>query len=72
MDRARLTPVDVIIYGVALFLLASLIGPIYTLLDAKAGELSMGTGLLFQMIVPAMLVMLLSVVYLTGASGGAQ
>lgn len=72
MDRARLTPVDVIYYGAALFILALMIGPMYKVLNASAGELSMGSGLLFQMVLPAALVTIISVVYLTGASGGTQ
>lgn len=70
--RARLTPVDVVYYGVALFLLAILAEPMYIVLTDNAHRLGTGEGYLFQLIFPALLLTLASVVYLTGASGGAQ
>lgn len=69
-DRGRLTPVDIVFYGVALFLLGILAGPIYTVLADSAGSLGTGTELLFHMVFPAMILTIMTVVYLTGATGG--
>lgn len=70
-DRARLTPVDVVYYGVAVFLLGILAGPIYTVLDDSSGSLGTAEAYLFQLVFPAMVLTVLTVVYVTGASGGA-
>jgi ABC-type transport system involved in cytochrome c biogenesis permease subunit len=70
--RARLTPVDVVFYGVALLLLSFMAEPIYTTLRDNADRLGTGEAYLFQLIFPAMILTLISVVYLTGASGGAR
>lgn len=70
--RARLTPVDVVFFGVALMLLAFFADPIYTVMRDNASSLGPGEAYLFQMIFPALVVTIMSVVYLTGASGGAQ
>lgn len=71
-DRARLTPVDIVYYGVALLLLGFLAEPMYLVLNDQAGELGTGSGLLFQMIFPSLVVTLMFVVFLTGVSGGAN
>lgn len=71
-DRARLTPVDIVYYGVALFLLSIFARPIYQVLNDNAGELGTGEALVFQMVFPALVVTLLFVVFLTAASGGAS
>lgn len=71
-QRARLTPIDVVIYGVVGLLLA-IFGPmIYTVLRDSAGSLGTGEAYLFQMVFPAMIVTLMFVVYLTAVSGGAK
>lgn len=72
MDRARLTPVDVVFYAVALFLLAIMVQPVYTLLAAKAGDLSKGVGLLMQIVFPLLILSIFTVIYATSASGGAR
>jgi len=69
-DRARLTPVDVVYFGVAVFILGHFAGPIYTVLGDSAGSLGPGEAFLFQMIFPALLLTIISVVYLTAATGG--
>ncbi|WP_049970762.1 hypothetical protein [Haladaptatus cibarius] len=70
--RGRLTPVDVVYYGVAVLLLGFLAEPMYTVMNDNAGELGTGTAYLFQLAFPAMVVTVLTVVYLTGVSGGAK
>lgn len=72
MDRARLTPVDVVFYGVALLLLAFMAEPMYSTLRDNAGHLGTGEAYLFQMIYPATILTLMSVIWLTAASGGAR
>ena len=69
-DRARLTPIDIVYYGVGLFLLGVFAKPIYMVLNGNAGELGTGAGLLFQMIFPSMVVTLMVVVFVTAVSGG--
>lgn len=71
-DRARLTPVDVVIYGVAFMLLAIFAPMVYTVMRDNAGFLGTGEAYLFQMVVPALIVTLMFVVYLTAVSGGEQ
>ena len=71
-DRARLTPVDVVYFGVGFLILAFMAKPIYTVLNSNASELSAGAAYLYQMIFPAMIITLHTVVYLTGASGGGK
>ena len=71
-ERARLTPVDVIYYGVALLLLGFLAAPMYTVMNDNAGELGTGTAYIFQLAFPSMVVTIMFVVYLTGASGGGK
>lgn len=72
MMRARLTPVDVVFYGVAIFLLAVFAKPIYTVMNDNAGYLGTGEGYLFQLIFPAVILTVMSVIWLTAVSGGAQ
>ena len=71
-DRARLTPVDIVYYGVAVLLLGFLAQPMYQVLNDNAGELGTGEAYLFQLVFPALVVTIMVVVYLTGASGGAS
>lgn len=71
-ERARLTPVDIVYYGVAVLLLGLLASPMYTVLNDNAGELGTGEALLFQMMFPAMLLTVMGIVYLTGATGGTK
>lgn len=68
--RGRLTPVDIVFYGVAVFLVGQLSVPIYTVLSNNAGEMGTGTAYLFQMVFPGLVMTILIVVYLTGATGG--
>lgn len=70
--RARLTPVDVVYYGVALLILAFFAGPMYTVMNDNAGQLGTGTAYLYQLVFPGLVATLIFVVYLTGASGGGR
>jgi len=72
MDRARLTPVDVVFFGVVIFILGHLAGPVYQILAENSADLGTGTTYLFQMIFPAMILTVLSLVFLTAVSGGAS
>ena len=69
-SRGRLTPVDVVFYGVAIFLLAIFADPIYTLLSQNSGSLQTGEAYLFQLIFPALVGTIMTVILLTAASGG--
>lgn len=71
-SRGRLTPVDVVYYGTALLLLSFLAAPMYQVMNDNASSLGAGSGYLFQLVFPAMVITIVSVVYLTGASGGGQ
>jgi len=64
-----LTPVDVILYGTAVFLVGVFSPLIYSVLDSNAAEFTVGSGLVWQLIVPAVIVTILSVVYLTAVGG---
>jgi hypothetical protein len=67
MERARITPPDVVFLSVSLAVLAFLAEPYYTLLsDAGFGG---GAGLIFQM-VPAGIVMTILIVTYALAFGG--
>jgi len=68
--RGRLTPVDVVFYAVALFVIGIFVGPIVSLMEVNAGAMSTATAYVWQLIVPMLIVVILFVVYLTGASGG--
>lgn len=68
--RGRLTPVDVVFYGVAIFILAIMASPIYTLLSQNSGSLQTGEAYLFQMVFPALIGTIMTVIILTAASGG--
>lgn len=72
MDRARLTPVDVVFFGVVIFILGHLAGPVYQILSENSADLGTGTAYMFYMIFPAMILTVLSLVYLTAVSGGAS
>jgi len=69
-QRARLTPVDIVFYGVALFLLGVMAEPMYTVLTDNAGELGTGAGYVFQLVFPGLVMTIMIVVYLTGVTGG--
>jgi hypothetical protein len=69
MDRARLTPVDVVFFAVGLAVLAFLSGPFYSALSLNASSLSTGTELIFRMIPPGLVAMLLFVIYRTSLIG---
>jgi len=70
MDRARLTPVGVVFFGVVLFLLSHLAGPVYQM--QNSGSLGTAEMLLFRMVFPAMILTVLFLVYATAVSGGAN
>jgi len=62
-DRGRLTPVDVVFFGVGLAALAFLAEPFYSLLNQQQSSLGTGTELLFTMIVPGLVLTLLFSIY---------
>jgi hypothetical protein len=68
--RARLTPVDVVFIGVAIFVLGNLAPAVYTVLSNNSGELSTGAAYLFQLVFPGLIMTILIVTYVTGVSGG--
>lgn len=68
--RGRLTPVDVLFYAVALFVLGVFVGPIFGLMQSNADVMSTATAYVWQLIVPMLIAVILFVIYLTGASGG--
>ncbi|WP_147435662.1 hypothetical protein [Halobellus sp. Atlit-38R] len=72
MDRARLTPVDVVFFGVVIFILGHLAGPVYQILGEHSTDLGTAETYLFSMIFPAMILTVLSMIYLTAVSGGAS
>jgi len=70
MDRARLTPIDAIFIGVAIFVLGNLAPAVYTVFSNNAGSMSTGTAYVWQLIFPGLIVTILVVTYVTGVSGG--
>lgn len=68
-DRARLTPVDVAHYGVAVFILGILIVPIYMLLNSNTGALGMGDAYMVRMVVPAALLTIFVTIMATAVEG---
>lgn len=69
-DRARLTPVDVAYYGIAIFVFGLLAVPIYTLLNANAGSLGVGDAYLLRMVIPGALLAVLVLIMATAVGGG--
>ena len=67
--RARLTPVDVIYIGIALFILGNLAPAVYTTFSNNAGEMSTGAVYVWQLIFPGMIMTIIIVTYVTGVSG---
>lgn len=68
--RARLTPIDVIFIGLAVFILGNLAPVVYTVFADHADEMSTGAAYVWQLIFPGMIVTILVVIYVTGVSGG--
>jgi len=61
-DRGRLTPVDVVFFGMA-GALVLILGPVFLeVLNDNAGSFSQPTAFLFQLIVPGLLMTLLSII----------
>lgn len=71
-DRGRLTPVDVLLFGAAALVLLLMAGPWYTMLSQNASELGAGSGYVFQLVFPVLVITLLYCIYVTGASGGGR
>lgn len=69
-NRARLTPVDVVLFGVVLFLLSRLAIPVYEVVQGS--DIGTAPGYLFAMIFPAMILTVLSLIFITAVSGGAS
>lgn len=70
VSRGRLTPVDVILFGVAVFILGNFIPPIYKLMNDNASSLGTPAAYLFQLVIPSLALSIMVVVYVTGATGG--
>lgn len=70
--RARLTFPEVIIFLFALAILGALWPVVYDLLKQNAGELTQGEGLLLQMLLPGILLVLFSVVFVAVARGATR
>jgi len=69
-DRGRITLPDVVFLLFGLACLAAL-GPVfYELLGQNAGEFGTGTGLLFQALIPALIVVIFGLIYVTAVGGG--
>jgi len=68
--RARLTPVDVVFFGVAIFVLTLLAEPMYTTMHNRAGALGTGEAYIFQLIFPAAIGTVFVLLIATAASGG--
>jgi len=69
-DRGRITLPDVVFLVFGLACLAAL-GPVfYDLLGQNAGELGTGAGLLFQALIPALIVVIFGLIYVTAVGGG--
>lgn len=67
-ERGRLTPVDVVFAAAAIAVFSFMVQPFYNVLsDASLGQ---GTGLLFQMLPPALVLTLAAVTYKTALTGG--
>lgn len=71
MSRARLTPVDIVYYGVVLTTLAIMAEPIYNALTNNAASLGTSEAYVFQLVFPAAIVTVLTMIYYTAVSGGA-
>lgn len=69
--RARITPVDVVMFAATLAALGFLIAPMLTIVNNNAHHLSTPTGYLFAMIPPALLMTLLIVIWKTAVGGNA-
>ncbi|WP_435125370.1 hypothetical protein [Halobaculum sp. D14] len=68
--RGRLTLPDVVFTLFSVACLGALTPVFYTLLKQNAGEFSAGEQLLFQAMVPALLVVMLAMIYITAVGGG--
>lgn len=69
MDRGRITLVYILFVTVALVLLAALY-PVYAdLLNQNANELSPGQALLFQLILPALVLVMMSITWRKAVGG---
>lgn len=67
--RARITPVDVAWFGVAILFLMFLVGPTYELLNANVSALGTGDAYLLRMIFPAALIGIFVLVMATAVGG---
>lgn len=67
--RGRLTLTDIVVVVAALFFFGAFAPVFYDALDAQATTMSTATGLLWQMVVPLLVLVLLSVVVVKSVSG---
>jgi len=69
-DRGRITVVEVVLTLFVLAFMYALWPVVSSSLDAATGQMSVGTVYLIRIMLPLMLLVLLSVIYVTANSGG--
>lgn len=69
-DRGRITIVEVMLTLFTLAFMYALWPVVASSLDAATGQMSVGTVYLVRIMLPLMLLVLLSVIYVTANSGG--
>ncbi|MCG1002861.1 MULTISPECIES: hypothetical protein [Halobacterium] len=67
--RAQLTIPDVVYGAAALLILSALAPVVYQLLNQNAGDFRIGTTMLWQLVVPGMVMTLLIVIFSTAVGG---
>jgi hypothetical protein len=67
--RGRLTLTDIVLAVAALFFFGALAPVLYDALDTQAATMSTATGLLWQMVVPLLVLVLLAVIFVKSVSG---
>ena len=68
--RGRLTPVDIVYIAVSVAVLAFGVQPLYKVMSANSDVIPTGALYLFQIIVPTLALVLLSVVFIIAIGGG--
>ena len=71
-DRARLTVTDVLVLLLALAAIAAIYPAYVEVLDTHASVMSTEVELVFRAVLPVMLIIILSVIYLESVSGAAR
>lgn len=68
-DRARITPPDVVLGLASLAFLGALVPVFYDSLGKRVGSLGQGELMLFQLVVPGVILVFLSMVYVKATAG---